>query len=266
MFPALAHHYGEILLLVVVVGGTAFVLGARRARLPLGRVLQLMAGLTVLAHLGGRFHLLAEHDRLLDGWRWVALDLGYRQPGALLGLAVGLATLPRFLLPGVSLALLGDLVAVATACALVVMRAGCLVMGCCFGTVCALPWALSFPAGSRASALQFAAGLLPSPAMPSLTVHPLQLYFLLLSLGVAILLWHRQARKAYHGQLLLLFLAVHESGKGFLELVRFTAPGHSTSALIVMLASFGLAAIGIAGLLIMHRRAGAVPVAVAARA
>lgn len=257
MFPSIGQHYGEILLLTSVVGSAAFLLGARREGLPIGRVVLLLAGLTVAAHLGGRFHLLAENDRLLEATRWFSVAQGYRQPGALLGLAIAMLALPPLLLPGVPIALLGDLVAISTALGLAVARFGCLAAGCCFGTVCALPWAISFPPGSRASALQFAAGLLPSPNAPSLPVHPLQVYFLLLSLGVALLLLHRRRQQSYNGELLLLFLAVHESGKFLLEFFRFTLPGHS-SAVLVQSASLLLAAIGIAGLTLMHlRRRGA---------
>ena len=92
MSPSIGQHYSEILALTSVVGTAAFLVGARRAGLPIGRVVLLLAGLTMAAHLGGRFHLLAENDRLLEVTRWFSVAQGYRQPGALLGL-VTIATL-----------------------------------------------------------------------------------------------------------------------------------------------------------------------------
>lgn len=68
-------------------------------------------------------------------------------------------------------------------------RIGCFLSGCCFGTVCDLPWGVSFPPGSEASKHQVLLGrqlseLFPelSPYLPftrsveSLPVHPTQIY------------------------------------------------------------------------------------------
>jgi phosphatidylglycerol:prolipoprotein diacylglycerol transferase len=55
-------------------------------------------------------------------------------------------------------------------------RMGCFLAGCCFGTVCDKPWAARFPGFSPASESQFRARLLASESLPSLPVHPTQLY------------------------------------------------------------------------------------------
>src|SRR5690606_15988691 len=55
-------------------------------------------------------------------------------------------------------------------------RLGCVLGGCCFGVPWDSPLALSFPAGSAASEAQHRAGLLASSSLPSLPVHPTQLY------------------------------------------------------------------------------------------
>ncbi len=81
--------------------------------------------------------------------------------------------------------------------------------------------AIQFPHGSQPWQAQLRAGLLSPEAPLSLPVHPLQLYFALfsLALGVFALAW--QSRKAYHGQVFLLYVALHGIGKFFLEFLRF---------------------------------------------
>ena len=73
--------------------------------------------------------------------------------------------------------------------------------GCCFGAVCDLPWAVSFPGHSPASDAQFKEHLLPSAHLWSLRVHPTQLYESAASLAIAAtcLLWVH-GRKRYDGR------------------------------------------------------------------
>ena len=55
-------------------------------------------------------------------------------------------------------------------------RMGCFLAGCCFGKVSDVAWATSFPRMSPASEAHFRAGILRSEGLPSLPVHPTQLY------------------------------------------------------------------------------------------
>jgi phosphatidylglycerol:prolipoprotein diacylglycerol transferase len=172
----------------------------------------------IAGHLGGRLYMLAE-----TGGPWTLGALvapGYRHPGAIAALLIALPVMRRVLLPGVSLGLLGDCIAPAIAFASVVMRVGCFGIGCCFGAVSGLPWALRFPPDSLPSDTHARLGLLPSSHVESLAVHPLQLYFLALSLGVGFVCLWLMRHKRYDGQVLLWFLALHESGKFLLEFLR----------------------------------------------
>jgi phosphatidylglycerol:prolipoprotein diacylglycerol transferase len=132
-------------------------------------------------------------------------------------------------------------------------RMGCLMAGCCFGSTCELPWAMSFPWRSAASEAQFKAHLLPSARMWSLPVHPTQVYESAASLAVAAacLLWVHP-RKRYDGQVFASFLVLYAVARFAIEFLRRDDRGGmlglSTSQLL------GIAMVGVAA--IIHARLG----------
>lgn len=145
---------------------------------------------------------------------------GYRYPGAIVGCALVLVLFGRRLCREVSIAALSDALIPAVGVGAALLRVGCFTCGCCFGTPSMLPWAVRFPAQSPAWLAQVDAGLITSGAPTSLPVHPLQLYFMLLSLvATGLALW-LERRKAYVGQVVLTFLAVDQLGKFGLEYIR----------------------------------------------
>ena len=131
-------------------------------------------------------------------------------------------------------------------------RMGCLMAGCCFGSTCELPWAVSFPGSSPASLEQFKEHLLPSAHMWSLPVHPTQIYESAASLAIsaACLVWIHP-RKRYDGQVFAAFLALYAVARFFVEFLRRDdrggAAGLSTSQLL------GIALLGVAALIHVRR-------------
>jgi phosphatidylglycerol:prolipoprotein diacylglycerol transferase len=55
-------------------------------------------------------------------------------------------------------------------------RLGCFLNGCCYGDLCNLPWAVSFPRFSPPWERQYNLGLIAPDAFHSLPLHPTQLY------------------------------------------------------------------------------------------
>lgn len=116
-------------------------------------------------------------------------------------------------------------------------RLGCVLAGCCFGQ----PWqsslALVFPAGGAASEAQHRAGLLESAYLPSLPVHPTQLYESAGSFALAalLMLW-LHGRKRYDGQIFITFVGAYAALRFVIEMVRADDRGGllglSTSQLI----------------------------------
>jgi phosphatidylglycerol:prolipoprotein diacylglycerol transferase len=131
-------------------------------------------------------------------------------------------------------------------------RMGCLMAGCCFGSTCELPWAISFPGRSPASEAEFKAHLLASPRTWSLPVHPTQIYESAASLVIAAvcLVWIHP-RKRYDGQVFAAFLALYAVARFLVEFLRRDDRGGffglSTSQLL------GVAMLGLAAAIHLRR-------------
>ncbi len=100
-------------------------------------------------------------------------------------------------------------------------RMGCLFAGCCFGSPCSLPWAISFPWRSPASEEQARDHLLASARLWSWPVHPTQIYESAASLGIAIFcLLFVHTRKRYDGQVFATSLALYAVARFLVEFFR----------------------------------------------
>ncbi|MBI4950977.1 MAG: prolipoprotein diacylglyceryl transferase [Myxococcales bacterium] len=114
-----------------------------------------------------------------------------------------------------------DITSVAIAVGLAFGRMGCLLAGCCFGRASDGPLALSFPAGSPASEAQHLAGHLERSELPSLGVHPTQIYESAMCLGIAAVCMLIVApRKRYDGQVFVAFLSLYAVGRFLIEYLR----------------------------------------------
>ena len=238
--------YRTFVFAAAVVGTLVVVFAARRVKLSAGRIVLFELGLATAAIVGAKLWGVIEEGSF-DRLQWVNFFGGFRYPGALVGLLLATPLLCRTLFPGLSVAALADLVAPSIGFAETVGRMGCFLSGCCFGDVCDLPWAIRFPRDSPAYRFQGLQGLLSGNPASSLPVHPLQLYFAALGLALGIFLLWFQRRKSYDGQVILLFVAVHEWGKFGLEFLR--APIAPEGRLYLQLASLTLALLASAVLL-----------------
>jgi prolipoprotein diacylglyceryltransferase len=171
---------------------------------------------------------------------------GFRIPGGILALALAGPLVCRAL--GLPWRQFGDRLIPLAATALVAIRLGCFLNGCCFGRLGDVPWAVSFPRGGWAHWYHASQGWIPVDAPASLPVHPLQLYFLLAAvviLGVVVLVeWHSPAPGTPQILFYLLFFASTALIELFrqihLTLNRLLAPaatGMAATAMLVLLAA-----------------------------
>ena len=147
---------------------------------------------------------------------------------------------------GLNLLQLADCIAPGLLVGLALGRVGCFLNGCCYGGRCDLPWAMQFPAGSPPWVDQVARGLLPAAAaggaaMPTLPVHPAQLYAAIdaaILAGLA-LVFTPFARR--DGEVFALVLTLHPVSRIVLELIRVDEPpALGTPLSISQLISLGL--------------------------
>jgi phosphatidylglycerol:prolipoprotein diacylglycerol transferase len=134
-------------------------------------------------------------------------------------------------------------------------RMGCLLAGCCFGSVTSLPWALSFPPRSAASEAQAKEHLLQNARQWSLPVHPTQVYESIASLAVAfVCLYVVLPRKRYDGQVFAASLVLYAAARFLVEILRRDDRGGMIGLSTSQLIGLGL----VAAAVLIHRRRGAV--------
>lgn len=63
-------------------------------------------------------------------------------------------------------------------------KIGCLIDGCCFGTITTVPWGIKYGSGSFAYNTQLNLNLIDSTATSSLAIHPVAVYEILISLVI----------------------------------------------------------------------------------
>lgn len=233
----------------VGVGGGALL--AVRGGYPLGRSLialaifaaVVLAGSKALYAIEGAWFPLDDYvpPRLRSGLH------GFRIPGGILALALAGPLVCRFL--GLPWRQFGDRLIPVAAMALVAIRLGCFLNGCCFGRVSDVPWTVSFPRGGWAHWYHATQHWIPVDAPASLPVHPLQLYFLLAAvviLGLVVLVGrHSPAPGASQILFYLLFFAstalIEPFRQTHLTLNRILAPTATSMAASAMLVLLGTA-------------------------
>jgi phosphatidylglycerol:prolipoprotein diacylglycerol transferase len=164
----------------------------------------------VIQYWGVRVHSLGEVFRVWEG--------GIVLYGSIIG---GTATffLYRALRP-FPLGPFLDVVAPALALGVAIGRFGCFLNGCCFGDVCHLPWAVSFPQPSPPWQAHVAAQLIPPDAAYSLPVHPTQLYSVADGLVLMLLLLAYFPLRKRDGEVMALLMMTYPVTRVLIEYLR----------------------------------------------
>ncbi len=144
-------------------------------------------------------------------------------------------------------------------------RLGCYAAGCCWGRPTDLSWAVQFPPTSMARKQHFDDGLLDAalkaaenPSLvPSVPIHPVQLYDALGGLLLfGLLVWLR-SRKRYHGQVFVWWMLVYPLLRSTMEAFfrgdteRGFAFGEVSTSMFI---SVGVAAVALVLLIKLRKR------------
>jgi phosphatidylglycerol:prolipoprotein diacylglycerol transferase len=210
--------YALFFVLAWIVGGVVFYREFRRRGWPLETMLFVMIGCIVGAVLGAIVLsvLFLDWPEALE--RVLAFDFsGKTVIGGIAGGFIGVELTKKIVGYPHST---GDAFALAIPVGLVVGRVGCLLGGCCFGTVTSMPWAIEYPPATPAYLVQLGRGLIDAQATASLPVHPAPVYELVFYLGLFVLLFHLRDRFAVRGTLFRLYLALYAGFRFVAEFFR----------------------------------------------
>jgi phosphatidylglycerol---prolipoprotein diacylglyceryl transferase len=178
------------------------------------------------AALGTRFYyiLVVSGPGGLSLFDWFNPALGTASWGAYLGAAIGIGAYALF--ARINALSYLDVAASCAPLGTVIGRIGCFLRGDDYGTVAALPWAVSFPQNSIPYNQHVAAGLIDAGAHASLPVHPLQLYLAANAVLVFIVVsaaWRRW--KTIPGRTLSVYFVVYGATRFCWEFLRDPGAG-----------------------------------------
>ena len=113
-----------------------------------------------------------------------------------------------------------DTIAPALALGIAIGRLGCFMNGCCFGDVCTLPWAISFPEPSPPWVAHASEGLLGPNQHWSLPVHPTQLYSAIDGFILCVLLLAYFPIRRRDGDVMILLMMTYPLSRILIEFLR----------------------------------------------
>jgi len=122
----------------------------------------------------------------------------------------------------------GDAFALAIPLGHAIGRVGCLLGGCCYGIVCDLPWAISYPEGSLLHVIHVSDGLIPKTAIASLAVHPTPVYEIIFNLGLFAFFYTKRGTYKVRGSMFRLYLAAYGLFRLLEEFIRGDSPPAET--------------------------------------
>lgn len=169
--------YSFFFIVACFIGFSIFLYEVKRRKWDIEDMLAVAAGCMLGAFLGMIFLTLVifGHDELIT--RISELDFsGMSVLGGISGGFIGVEITKKII--GYSQPT-GDAFAVAIPFAHAIGRLGCYFVGCCYGTICNLPWALEYPSMSPAYLDHLKQGLITIENTLSLPVHPIPIYEIL---------------------------------------------------------------------------------------
>ena len=192
------------------------------------RLRRILLSLCLGAWVGGRLHFLINsgsfaYDQIVGARRFGEIfGTSFHAGGAILGLlTAAFAALRHY---RIRPSQFGDALVPGFGASLAIGRFACFLNGCCTGSVCNLPWAVSFPRPAYVWNYHVYLGLVPGTSQWSAPVHPLQLYFTAVGVVIYLLGLWMERHKRYDGQSVLLALLLVSASNAVLESFRGYAP------------------------------------------
>ncbi len=219
--------YGFGLMLTLALFASMYLTEWRARREGLGEVQVDVLAIWVLicGLIGARAFFVIEYwHRLKSVWEIFEIwNGGIVFYGSVIGGAVGFEIYRR--LHPFPVRPMMDAIAPALAIGIAFGRVGCFLNGCCYGDLCHLPWAVTFPAKSSPWFHQLDLGLITDAARRSLPVHPTQLYSALDGLVLFLLLSAYYPFRKRDGEVMALLMVTYPVTRFLIECLRSDEPG-----------------------------------------
>lgn len=210
--------YAIFYLFAFIVGFFIVLYEGYRRKWPLVSWFIVMAWCTIWAIIGSKLGVISIvewNTALHNGSLPSTVEKSFL--GGILGGLLGIFFILRLLKLRLSVS---DAFAFALPVGLIIGRIGCFFGGCCFGTITSVPWAVTYPANSHAYNIHLAKGLIDPGALTSLPVHPTQLYEIVFSLVIVLILLIYRKRLKREGSIFCMFIAFYCGFRFFEEFVR----------------------------------------------
>lgn len=150
---------------------------------------------------------------------------------------------------------LGDIVITSIFIGMTFGRIGCLFNGCCYGDLCDLSWAVTFPHDSYPYVMEVKRGLITEASSRSLPVHPAQIYSAMNAAVLVLLTWAYYPYRRRDGEVLALGWLAYPVSRFVVEFLRGDEGGQfGTMLTISQWVSVGLFATGMVFFLLNKRR------------
>jgi phosphatidylglycerol:prolipoprotein diacylglycerol transferase len=134
-----------------------------------------------------------------------------------------------------------------------ITRIGCFLNGCCWGSVCHVPWGVTFPIGSLAYEQQRMDGLIGHTAEHALPVHPTQLY-MVLGLVIAFFIMRGALGRTRPGVPMMLYFVSYGLVRFTVEIFRGDSARSIAGMTVSQAISLTLLVVGAAGIVFLKLR------------
>jgi phosphatidylglycerol:prolipoprotein diacylglycerol transferase len=213
------HSYGFMLAMSFLVG--IFVARRRASKFGIepNHIMDLSVYIILGAVVGSRLLYVAYH---LDEYRNFLDMFALWEGGATLYGGLILTVLLSYLFAakrGLGFLRLADVVSPSIALGIMFTRMGCFLSGCCYGKPTSLPWGVQFPDGCAAG--YYSRQMAETLSLPSVHLHPTQLYASLYGLVIFLLLLLFERRVKKLGSTFGAFLLLYGISRFVLDFFRF---------------------------------------------
>ncbi|HHN74535.1 MAG TPA: hypothetical protein ENK10_04830 [Acidobacteria bacterium] len=244
--PLVVGSYGAAVVFAAFVGWLLLPRYARRAGIDPSHARDLMVQVFVAGTIGCRLaNILLRLDEVIANPRlglWLLQQAGVWYGAVLGGLGVGLVLVRRYRLP---LWRTFDAAAIPVVVGGGLGRLACLLSGCCFGTACSMPWALTY---TNAVAHKIHADL------PWTPVHPTPLYEMAAALAIALFLEFYGRRPRLPGTIGLLWLMLYGTARAGIEFFRGDLVRGTVLGVMSTSQALGLLTAAVAAGVLLYRR------------